>query len=419
MPTLADAPRVNAAFFQPLAGRVAASPPTYPCPEFSDEDGVRLGIQRVLERVASGRAFLPEHGPRFDYQPTRANYFVAQKSARRRELARDVNLRLRAAATRPDRLAHLPELENYQCFARDGHWHQAATHDARHDEVQMAVGHFYSLDRRGPQLRHLAVGEGLHEHDMPVLKRLQPSGLRQAVPQGRRVRIVYAKAGIDFDFGQRCRQECAVYFLSRVKEGMVYDWLEDRPFDPQDPRNRGVTADRRVWTREGHRMRSIASTDPVSGPSYEFLTNDMAGPAGGLAELDRRRGAMEKVFDELKNKLGEKKAWGTSLEAKGAQGPLVALPQNLWLLYEARLERAHGVTNTAEDQRRQERNRAGALAAAGSRAPGHPTLRQIPPLATPGPPGKPRGSLRRDEPVPTLCLLVAVTHGHHCPKRLE
>ena len=30
----------------------------------------------------------------------------------------------------------------------------------------MAVGHFYSLDLRGHQLRHLAAGEGLHEHDM-------------------------------------------------------------------------------------------------------------------------------------------------------------------------------------------------------------------------------------------------------------
>lgn len=354
---LNESPGVNDAFFQPLAGLVATSPHTYPCPEFSDEDWVRLGIQRVLERVESGRAFLQEHGPRFDYVPTRANYFVAQRSARRRDLARDVNLRLRAAAPQPDRLAHLPELQNYQCFALDGHWHQAATHDPRHDGMKMAVGHFYSLDLRGHQLRHLAVGEGLHEHDMSVLKRLQPAGLRQAVPKGRRVLIVYDKAGIDFDFWKRCRQECAVYFLSRVKEGMVFDWIENRAVDPQDPRNRGVTEDRLVVTREGHRMRIIHYTDPASGAAYEFLTNEMDVPAGVLAELYRRRWDIEKVFDELKNKLGEKKAWGTSLEAKGAQGQLVALTHNLLLMYEARLEREHGVTNTAEDARRQERKR--------------------------------------------------------------
>lgn len=355
MPTLTDSLRVNDAFFQPLTGLVATSPHTYPCPEFSDEDWVRLGIQRVLERVESGRAFLQEHGPRFDYQPTRANYFVALQSERRRDLARDVNQRLLAAAELPDRLAHIPELQNYQCFALDGHWHQAATHDPRHDGVKMAVGHFYSLDLRGHQLRHLAVGEGLHEHDMSVLKRLKPAGLRQAVPKGKRVLIVYDKAGIDFDFWKRCRQECAVYFISRVKEGMVSDWIESRVLDRRDARNRGVSEDRVVVTREGHRMRIIHYTDPASGQTYEFLTNEMDLPAGVIAELYRRRWDVEKVFDELKNKLGEKKAWGTSLVAKGAQGQLVALTHNLLLIYEARLEREHGVTNTAEEDRRQER----------------------------------------------------------------
>jgi hypothetical protein len=352
-----DSTSVNDAFLQPLDGLAATSPHTYPCPEYSDEDWLRLGLQRVLERVESGRAFLQEHGPRFDYQPTRTNYFAALQSERRLELARDVNRRLLAAATLPDQLAQFPELKNYQCFALDGHWHQAATHDARHDGTKMAVGHFYSLDLRGHQLRHLTVGEGLHEHDMSVLKRLKPSGLRHDVPKGKRVLIIYDKAGIDFAYWKRCQRECAVYFISRVKEGMVYDWLDDRPVDPQDPRQRGVTADRQIMTREGQLMRIIAYTDPVGGQAYEFLTNEMELPAGVIAELYRRRWDVEKVFDEIKNKLGEKKAWGTSLEAKATQGQLVALTHNLLLFYEARLEREHGVSNEAEDQRRQERHR--------------------------------------------------------------
>ena len=54
----------------------------------------------------------------------------------------------------------------------------------------MAVGHFYSLNLRTHTLRHLAVGTGLHEHDMSALKRIKPRGLRQDVPKGRRVLIV-------------------------------------------------------------------------------------------------------------------------------------------------------------------------------------------------------------------------------------
>lgn len=358
MPPFTVARRVNDAFFQPLTGLVATSSHTRPCPEFSDQDWLRLGIQRVLERAESGRAFLQEHGPRFDYVPTRANYFVAHQSERRGELLRDVNQRLLVAAKLPDRLANLPELQNYQCFALDGHWHQAATHDPRHDGVKMAVGHFYSLDLRTHQLRHLAVGEGLHEHDMSVLKRLKPSGLRQGITKGQRVMIIYDKAGIDFAFWKRCRHECAVYFISRVKEGMVYDWIENRTLDPQDARHRGVNEDRLVVTRDGHRMRIIHYTDPASGSTYKFLTNELDLPAGVIAELYRRRWDIEKVFDEVKNKLGERKAWGTSLVAKATQGQLVALTHNLLLLYEARLEAEHGVSNTAEDHRRQQRRQA-------------------------------------------------------------
>ena len=61
------------------------------------------------------------------------------------------------------------------------------------------------------------------------------------------------------------------------------------------------------------------------------------------------------MFDQIKNKQGEKKAWGTSLIAKEAQAQLIAITHNLLLLYEQRLENEHGVTNHAEDQRRAKR----------------------------------------------------------------
>ena len=355
MPPHPNPTTVTAAFYQPLHGLVAASPQARPCPEFSDEQWLRLGIGRVLESVVSGRAFLQEHGPRFDDTPGRTNYFFSLASERRRDLALGVNLALIAQNTVPDRLAHLPELAQYECFALDGHWHKAATHDARHEGVKMAVGHFYSLDLRGHQMRHLAAGEGLHEHDMSVLKRISAKGLRQGVPQGKRVLIVYDKAGIDFDFWRACCRRCAVYFVSRVKEGMVYDWIENRDVDRRDKRNRGVTEDRRVMTREGHPMRIVCYTEPEGGETYEFLTNEMDLPPGVIAELHRRRWEVEKVFDEIKNKLGEKKAWATSLVAKSVQGQMIVITHNLMLLYEYRLEKDHGVSNTAEDERRQKR----------------------------------------------------------------
>jgi hypothetical protein len=355
MPLILNPTTVTDSFFQPLNGLVAASPHTRPCPEFSDEQWFRLGLARVLEPVQSGRAFLQEHGPRFADLPGRTNYFYSLASERRRDLALGVNCALIAQTTVPDRLAEIPELANYECFALDGHWHKAATHDARHEGVKMAVGHLYSLNLRGHQMRHLAAAEGLHEHDMSMLKRINSKGLRQGVPKGKRVLIVYDKAGIDFAFWKGSCRRCAVYFVSRVKDDMVYDWIQSRVVNRRDKRNRGVTEDRRVMTRDGHPMRIIRYTEPESGETYEFLTNEMDLPPGVIVELYRRRWDVEKVFDEIKNKLGEKKAWATSLVAKAVQGQMIAITHNLMLFYEDRLENDHGVTNQAEDDRREKR----------------------------------------------------------------
>ncbi len=350
-------PSVEQAFFEPLAGLAAASPHAHPCPEFADPDFIRLGVQRVIEMSESGRGFLQEHGPRFQSPPGHSNYFAALNSQRRRDVVKDVNLALaaRANTTLGDRLGSIPELANYERFAMDGHWHKAAAHDPRHEGAKMAVGHFYSLNLRTHTLRHLAAGEGLHEHDMSVLKRIKPKGLRQGVPKGKRTVVIYDKAGIDFDFWRRCRQESALYFISRVKENMACDLIEDLPWDQTDPRCHGVTGGQRVMTRQGHLLRIISYTDPLGGESYQFLTNEMNLPAGVIVELYRRRWEAEKVFDEIKNKLNEKKAWGTSLVAKEAQAQLIAITHNLFVIYQQKLESEQNVTNQAEDNRRAER----------------------------------------------------------------
>lgn len=348
---------VNELFFQPLEQATRAASGWRPCPEFPDVQWLRMGVQRVIEASDSGRGFLQEHGLRFEHPPEYGNYFASLKSQRRRDLARAVNGNLIAAveARMPDRLAGIPQLAKYACFAADGHWHKAAAHDERHDGRKMAVGHFYALNLRSHTLRHLAAGEGLHEHDMSALKRVKPQGLRQETPKGTRVLIVYDKAGIDFSYWDRCRRECAVYFISRVKENMVFEWMEDYAWDKADPASHGVFVDCKVRSRQGRVLRLVMYQDPLTGNTYEFLTNETDLPPGVIAELYRRRWEAEKVFDELKNKLGQKKAWATTLVAKEAQALLIALTHNLLLSYEQGLEERHEVKNTAEDERRRQR----------------------------------------------------------------
>ena len=132
MTTTPNPMTVDEALYQPLADLATASPHARPCPEFPDEQCLRLGVQRVLEASESGRAFLQEHGRRFADAPGHSNYFAALHSSRRGAMLRDVNLGLIALANSrvDDRLAEIPELAGYECFALDGHWHKAATHDA-------------------------------------------------------------------------------------------------------------------------------------------------------------------------------------------------------------------------------------------------------------------------------------------------
>ena len=51
------------------------------------------------------------------------------------------------------------------------------------------------------------------------------------------------------------------------------------------------------------------------------------------------------MFDEIKNKLGQQKAWGTSLVAKEAQAQLIGITHNLLLMYEDALEKRHDIRN--------------------------------------------------------------------------
>lgn len=144
MPTAATNTPVNQAFFQPLEGLAAKSLASKSCPEFSDDDSLRLGVQRVLETSESGRAFLQEHGVRFEHTPELGNDFATLRSARRCEGLRDTNVTLVDPANHwlHDRRADIPELANYEGFAGDGHWHKAAAHDPRPEGTPRAGGHF-------------------------------------------------------------------------------------------------------------------------------------------------------------------------------------------------------------------------------------------------------------------------------------
>ena len=86
-----------------------------------------------------------------------------------------------------------------------------------------------------------------------------------------------------------------------------------------------------------------------------MLTNEMTIEPGLAARRYKMRWDLEKAYDELKNKLDEKKAWTGTPTAKAMQAVFICLAHNLMVHQEHELEREEGVKNTSEIARKAKR----------------------------------------------------------------
>lgn len=349
-------------FFAPIAKIADSCPSARSCPELSDDAWLRFGITRILDDEPSGRAFLQSIRADWEDTPARSSFFDTLASDRRLRLCREANATLCVTMGRtiPDPLAVYSALDGYAVFAGDGHFHAAAVHDPRNaDGTKYATGHLYALNLRSHAMHHLDVGdqkERKKEHDMRTLKRQSPAALRFGTPTGTKVILVWDKAGIDFAWWLKCKNTSSIYFISRPKDNMVFENGPPCPWDTAATVNTGIVADELVAPATHMRyVRRVTYINPVSGEYWQFLTNEMKLPPGLIAKLYLMRWDIEKVYDEFKNKLLEKKAWASSATAKCMQGVFLCLAHNLMVLQEEELRIDHGITNAGENRRRAKR----------------------------------------------------------------
>ena len=145
--------------------------------------------------------------------------------------------------------------------------------------------------------------------------------------------------------------------LSRCKTNMVLSKCGDLPFDRSDEINAGVQADELVGSASSSvLLRRVSFLDVLTGITYEYLTNllESSVPPGVIAHLYKMRWDIEKSFDEVKNKLGEQKAWASSATAKSMQAQFICLSVNLLQFIEHELGK-EGIVNEPEVKRRAER----------------------------------------------------------------
>ena len=219
------------------------------------------------------------------------------------------------------------------------------------------VGHLYTLCLRTHHMRHLMTSDQekrKKEHDMRGLKRAGAAELRQDVAKGRKLLIAWDSAAIDFGFWHQLKQGHGVYFICREKD-VERMKCGDCRWDTENPINQGVEKDELVGTSNGHMARRITFVDPASGKTHVYLTNQTTLALGILSLIYRMRWDIEKVFDEVKNHLHEKKAWATSATAKSMQGHLTALAHNLMLILEQQLRESEVSEDPVEKKRREKR----------------------------------------------------------------
>lgn len=345
-------------FLQPLRLVFDQATTIRKCPAEPDWDWLIKGVDRVVSNVRSGRDFLQTFQMFWNRELQVGPYFETLASARRLSMVAECSalLHRRVDALRLSPLAPFEALASFDLYAGDGHYLEAATHDPMIGETHWPTGHFFALNLKSQSLFPLVLADVTSrkkEHDMRALKRQSVAMLRQGAGKGRKVLWVWDKAGVDFAFWQE-RKASGIYFLSLRKEGMCLAVETGRDIDFTQPINQGVTADRVVTDRRGIRVREITFCDPRDGAVYVYLTNEMTLEPGLLALLYKTRWEIEKVFDETKTKLAEKKSWATTTTAKEMQAHFVAIVHNLLLLLQD-WQQQHGVENTAELQRREKR----------------------------------------------------------------
>lgn len=346
----------------PLKSLILSSNKTRNCPVLEDEKWITTGLLRVLSSEFSSRGFLQQLADQLQTIIPSSSFFKTLRSARRLDFCQRLNEAFAQGYQSPksDPLAGFASLGKYDIYAGDGHYRAAATHDKKIGEKKYAVGHFYTLNVRTNMLTHLdsMVEEPgrKKEHDMHLLKRMSIKQLRQGAPKGRKVLYVWDKAGIDLHQWFKWKQGSSIYFLSLEKENMKLRTLGLTEFDLNAPVNAGVLADELVGQDNGAMMRRIKYQCPDSGKVFHFITNVMDVEPGLLAELYKLRWNIEKVFDELKTKLTEKKAWASTTVARNTQANFTCLLHNLMVSLEEELSENSELRDKREITRRKNRH---------------------------------------------------------------
>jgi Transposase DDE domain len=358
-------------FLDPLEPLITQAENHRHCPQLPDDVFLRFGLLRALGDYKSGRHALqciPLESEEDFPAIALSSWFEALASPRRLVFLKEVTQScLQALSTAPhlpilpNHLAEFPELNGYDVWSGDGHWHAAAIHDGRdEEEKRWPSGHIFFLNQRNGLLQHLVACDHLSrkkEHDIHAIKGTGAAALKFQRSAGQKTLIVYDRASIDFTFWGKAKQAHGIYLITRLKNNMAPVICGQRPIAKNLPINQKVISDQLVGF--GQVMWRLITVVHVSDPTktIEIITNNLELEPGLIAELYRRRWDIERVFDTLKNKCNEGRSWASSPEAKTANALFVTLAYNLAERLHNQIEKEEQLVDHGENKRSASKSR--------------------------------------------------------------
>ena len=366
MPNIYNENTLNSIFYKPLIEVYETSNDQRKCPEITDIDFLRMGVDRTVSAARSGHAFLQDYRKEDGKKVAVGHFFHELSSPRRflnlQSVNQDFLPYLRGHLY--DELSTIEELKKWHLYAGDGHYHASAAFDEKRKAnlstrkpSKSATGHFFKLDLRTHHLGYLDLAQPKDgkksEHDMKMLKRQDLESLRAGARQGEKVLYLWDRACIDYEFWNKAKSQKGIYFATLAKSNSVTKKIRThRELDYIDGRSEGVQSDDLVETSKGYEIRRIIYTDPKDGAQYTYLTNEMTLEAWIIVLLYKHRWDIEKVFDALKTKLEEQKSWASSKEAKMMHAHFLCLTHNLMLLVEQKAQKDHGMEDLVEQKKK-------------------------------------------------------------------
>ena len=353
-------------FFAPVVLALSRAKNFRACNEYTDQEHLSSGIERVLQTVTSGRDWVQRLRLKLKLNLSVSNFFSSLRSERRKDLVEEVSMDVRSQTDQnichqqSDPLAVHPELDGFAVYASDGHSHKASAHESPIQGKKRAVTHIYTCNLRSHSLTHTALtntdlSKGKKkEHEISTLKQIGAKRLRMGEAKGVKVIQVYDPAIIDYSQWFKWKQGHGIYILTLEKSNSALRVLGELDWDKEDERNLGVLNDERVGPSNGTTLRRVTYKDSVTGKVYRFITNELTLPPGLIAFLYKLRWDIEKIFDQVKNKLMEQKAWANSQTAKIQQAHFITLAHNLMVLLNHQLESEEGIADQKSQRKRKQ-----------------------------------------------------------------